>query len=110
MEKRRKAKKPNAFVPVNLPTAFPRYVLCSASSRRRPVRAGTRQQNRAIRRLALAMKPLQLAQKDQDAMEDEDGTPPARDYEIDSPQAEEWFQRCGKQAEHGFPWIDALVR
>lgn len=33
----------------------------------------------------LQSKPLQLAEKDLIAMEDEDGTLPARDYGIDSP-------------------------
>jgi cryptochrome len=31
------------------------------------------------------------------------------DYHIDSPQAEEWFQRW-KYGRTGFPWIDALMR
>ncbi|KAJ5899619.1 hypothetical protein N7495_004363 [Penicillium taxi] len=30
-------------------------------------------------------------------------------YEIDSPEAEEWFQRW-KEGRTGFPWIDALMR
>jgi cryptochrome len=42
-------------------------------------------------------------------MEDDDGDLPARDYKIDSPEAEEWFQRW-KIGRTGFPWIDALMR
>lgn len=111
MEKRRKAKKPNAFIPVNLPGQLLFRDMYFAAQAAVGAPFACVQGNKIVRFVDwhLQSKPLQLSKKDQDAMEDDDGTLPARDYEVDSPQAEEWFQRW-KTGRTGFPWIDALMR
>ncbi|OOQ86664.1 putative DNA photolyase [Penicillium brasilianum] len=110
MTKRRKAKKPNASVPVNLPGQLLFRDMYFAAQAAIGAPFARIHGNKVARFIDwhLQSKPLQTAEKDEDAME-EDGALPARDYEIDSPEAEEWFQRW-KAGRTGFPWIDALMR
>lgn len=111
MTKRRKAKQPNAFVPVNLPGQLlfrDMYFAAQAAVGDPFARVHG---NKIVRFIDwhLQSKPPQPAEKDEDAMEDDEEALPEREYEIDSPEAEEWFQQW-KTGRTGFPWIDALMR
>jgi cryptochrome len=110
MTKRRKAKKQIASIPVNLPGQLLFRDMYFAAQAAIGAPFARIHGNKVARFIDwhLQSKPLQTAEKDEDAME-EDGALPARDYEIDSPEAEEWFQRW-KTGRTGFPWIDALMR
>lgn len=111
MTKRRKAKKTNAFVPVNLPGQLLFRDMYFAAQAAIGASFARTHGNKVARVIDwhLQSKPLQSSRNDEDAMEDDDRDLPARDYEIDSPEAEEWFQRW-KIGRTGFPWIDALMR
>jgi cryptochrome len=111
MTKRRKAKKTNASVPVNLPGQLLFRDMYFAAQAAIGAPFARTHGNKVARVIDwhLQSKPLQSSRNDEDAMEDDDGDLPARDYKIDSPEAEEWFQRW-KIGRTGFPWIDALMR
>ncbi|KAJ5669497.1 hypothetical protein N7462_010567 [Penicillium macrosclerotiorum] len=102
MAKRQHAKKPTATIPTNLPGQLLfRDMYFAAQAAVGDAFARTHG-NKIVRVIDwhLPSKPPGTAV---------DGVSHARDYEIDSPAAEEWFQRW-KAGRTGFPWIDALMR
>ncbi|KAJ5502308.1 hypothetical protein N7463_005182 [Penicillium fimorum] len=99
MENQRKAKKPVASVPTNLSGQLlfrDMYFCAQASLGHRFARTHGNEIVRFI--------DWHLQSSPPDKNGSVDGS-----YEVDSQEAEEWFQRW-KEGRTGFPWIDALMR
>lgn len=99
MEKHRKAKKPVASVPTNLPGQLlfrDMYFAAQAPLGHRFARTYGNEVARFI--------DWHLQSNHPDKNESVGGS-----YEVDSQEAEDWFQRW-KEGRTGFPWIDALMR
>jgi cryptochrome len=99
LAKRRKENKPNSSVPTSLEGQLLFRDMYFAAQAALGHEFGRTHGNRVARFIDwhLMTKP---AQKDGSI----DGS-----YEVDSQEAEEWFQRW-KEGRTGFPWIDALMR
>ncbi|KAJ5168860.1 uncharacterized protein N7482_004454 [Penicillium canariense] len=101
LNKRKQEKKPNATIPTNLlgQLLFRDMYFAAQAAVGEPF--SRTYGNKAVRFIDwhLQSEPQQGA----------DNVLPARAYEIDSAEAEEWFQRW-KTGRTGFPWIDALMR
>ncbi|KAF7715864.1 Uncharacterized protein PECH_007975 [Penicillium ucsense] len=111
-EKRKKAKKSNAAPPANMPgqLLFRDMYFAAQAAIGGPF---AKVEGNPIVRFVdwhLQSKPLQAGRKQEKGTEKGDEKVlPARDYDVDSSDAEEWFQRW-KTGRTGFPWIDALMR
>jgi cryptochrome len=99
MEKQRKAKKPVASVPTNLPGQLLFRDMYFGAQAPLGHRFARTYGNEVVRFI-----DWHLQSNPPDKNGAMDGS-----YEVDSEEAEEWFQRW-KQGRTGFPWIDALMR
>ena len=105
MNRRKKAHKPNAAIPTNLPgqLLFREMYFAAHAAVGEPFSRSYG--NHVVRYIDwhLQSKP---PKKDGDGA---DGADDDKAFEVDSPEAEEWFQRW-REGRTGFPWIDALMR
>lgn len=99
-----KETKHNPFVPVNLPGQLMFRDMYFAAQAAIGAPFARVHGNRIVRFIDwhFQSKSPQPTEKDEDAMEDDEEAFPDRDYEIDFPEAEEWFQRW-KTGRMGFP-------
>ncbi|KAJ6135226.1 hypothetical protein N7512_000386 [Penicillium capsulatum] len=102
MNKRKKENKPNALIPTNLPgqLLFRDMYFAAQAAVGEPF--SRTYGNHVVRFIDWH---LQSKPPSTDAEDAENEKP----YEVDSPEAEEWFIRW-REGRTGFPWIDALMR
>jgi len=102
MEKRKKAKKPNASIPTNIPGQLlfrDMYFAAQAAIGETFCRTYGNPMVRFIDWHLQTKSPEEVAH----------GKSGDKLYDVDSDEAEEWFLRW-KEGRTGFPWIDALMR
>lgn len=102
MEKRKKAKKPNASIPTNIPGQLlfrDMYFAAQAAIGEAFCRTYGNPMVRFIDWHLQTKSPEKIAH----------GESGGKLYDVDSEKAEEWFLRW-KEGRTGFPWIDALMR
>ncbi|KAJ5125953.1 DNA photolyase [Penicillium atrosanguineum] len=100
--KRKKEKKQNAPIPTNLPGQLLFREMYFAAQAALGYKFQRTYGNKMVRFI-----DWHLQSKTPEELEKEG--PTAQPYHVDSPEAEEWFQRW-REGRTGFPWIDALMR
>lgn len=101
-DKRKKEKKQNAPIPTNLPGQLLFRDMYFAAQAALGYKFQQTYGNKIVRFI-----DWHLQSKTPEELEKEG--PGAQPYHVDSPEAEEWFQRW-REGRTGFPWIDALMR
>ncbi|KAI2794365.1 hypothetical protein POX_a00963 [Penicillium oxalicum] len=116
MERRKKTKKQNAGPPANLPGQLLFRDMYFAAQAAVGAPFARVEGNSVVRFIDWHLQSKLVQSEEKKNKKHGKGTEkgdenilPARDYEVDSSEAEEWFQRW-KTGRTGFPWIDALMR
>ncbi|KAJ5595217.1 DNA photolyase [Penicillium hispanicum] len=103
LDRRKERKKPNSTIPSNLPGQLLFRDMYFAAQAAVGHAFSQTYGNQVVRLIDWHLQSKNLVHRSEGETEDD------RAYEVDSPEAEEWFQRW-REGRTGFPWIDALMR